>query len=617
MWVAAKKLLALFCTCLVLALHGSLVAQEEGVPYYTLDPVIVTHSRIPEKLSNVGQSVSVISREQIELLPVHSIPALLQTVSGVDLRQRGAYGVQADVGIRGSSFEQTLILVDGVNVSDAQTGHHNLDIPVNLEDIERIEIVKGPGARVYGHNAMAGVINIITRAADHSAVGGYAKRGDYDYWDVGGQGNLSAGHMSNHVSVSQRSSSGHIEKDKTGFDIRTLAYKGAMNRGNKRFKLDLGYVDKDFGAYRFYTDTFPNQRERTETMLAHTSACFDMADSELVSNAFWRRHNDDFEIEIADAWQRNRHQSDAFGIQLNTQFKSKWGTTAVGGEAAMETLQSSNLGDHDRQRSGLFFEQKICPAERWTVGVGTSAMNYSDWGWEYWPGTEMNFAFGDGLHWFASAGRSFRIPTYTELYYDSPANQGNPDLDPEHAWTYESGMRLYKTGLGANFSLFLRDEKDVIDWFRESDSDPWRASNITERTTQGFELGFDLYPGAFLSTRFFSALSIAYTYLDADWDTGEVQSKYVLDQLCHQVNGSVTLDWFEALTQVFSARYQEHMSGDSYMVVDMRLLYKKNSWEAFLDVTNLFDEEYVESGFSPMPGRWIVGGIRFNMDFEK
>jgi iron complex outermembrane receptor protein len=178
-------------------------------------------------------------------------------------------------------------------------------------------------------------------------------------------------------------------------------------------------------------------------------------------------------------------------------------------------------------------------------------------------------------------------------------------------------MRLYKTGLGANFSLFLRDEKDVIDWFRESDSGPWRASNITERTTQGFELGLDLYPGAFLSTRFFSALSIAYTYLDADWDTGEVQSKYVLDQLCHQVNGSVTLDWFEALTQVFSARYQEHMSGGSYMVVDMRLLHKKNSWEAFLDVTNLFDEEYVESGFSPMPGRWIVGGIRFNMDFEK
>jgi len=602
--------------CLLLACNGSLMAQEEDAPCYTLDPVVVTHSRIPQHLSKIGQSVSIISREEIEVLPVDNIADLLEYVSGVDIRQRGVHGVQADATIRGSSFEQTLILVDGINVSDSQTGHHNLDLPVNLEDIERIEVLKGPGARIYGHNAMAGVINIITREVDRSAVGGYAKYGDYDYYDVGAHGALKLGNMSNRVSVSRRSSAGHIEKEKTGFDINTLTYKGAINSGNHKFQLGLGYIDKDFGAYRFYSDTYPNQQERTDTLLAYTSAHLKMVDLEVMPRVFWRRHNDDFKIEIKDNWDRNQHRSDAYGVELCSRFKSALGTTAVGGEITLEDLKSSNLGDHDRRRTGVFFEQKFYPAEWFTFGLGASAMNYSDWGWEYWPGAESNVEFMDGFNWFASLGRSFRIPTYTELYYDTLANQGNPHLKPERAWTYETGIRRREKGLGANFSLFFRDAEDVIDWSRAPDQDTWKARNIAESTTQGFELGFDFYPGAFFKTTFVSSVNIAYTYLDSDWDTGEFDSKYVLDHLRHQLHGSVILDWFDGLTHAVKARYEERVVGDSHVVVDTRLAYKWHKYEVFLEVTNLFDEQYVESGFAPMPGRWIMGGVKLNMDFE-
>jgi vitamin B12 transporter len=600
--------------CFIWAHQAPLMAQEEDVPCHTLDPVVVTGSLIPEHLSRVGQSVSVISREDIEVFPADNIADLLETVSGVDIRQRGPHGVQADVAIRGSSFEQTLVLIDGVPVSDSQTGHHNLDLPVNLEDIECIEVLKGPGARMYGQNAMAGVINIITRDVDHSAIGGYGKYGDYDYDDFGGHGAVKTGDMAHRVSVSRRSSTGYIQD--TDFDINTLFYKGIIHSGGHKYQVGLGYTDKDFGAYRFYSDAFPNQRERTETLLAYSSAHFKMADVELMPQIFWRRHDDDFKIEIGSDWYRNDHRTDAYGVQLTSRIKSEWGTTAFGGEIALEDLQSSQLGDHDRQRSGVFLEHKFYALERLTLGLGASAVHYSHWGWECWPGAESNVELTDRLNWFASVGRSFRIPSFTEWYYDTPANQGNPDLKPEQAWTYETGLRWRKKGLGANLGLFLRNAEDVIDWSRVSEQDPWKARNIAESTTQGFELGLDFYPAAFSDTKFLSAVNVSYTYLDSDWDAGELESKYVLDHLRHQLHGSIILDWLDNLNQTVLARYEKRMAGEFCIVLDTRLTYQWHKCEVFLEATNLFDEAYVESGFVPMPGRWIVGGLKFDMDLK-
>lgn len=600
--------------CLILVCHGPAMAQEEGPPCYTLDPVVVTGTHIPEHLSRIGHCVTVISREEIETLPVDNMADLLETVSGVDVRQRGGHGVQADVAIRGSSFEQTLILVDGVNVSDAQTGHHNLDLPVNLEDVERIEVLKGPGARIYGHNAMAGVINIITRKAGESGLAGHVTYGDYDYLDVGASGVFKIGATSNRVSLSRRSSTGHIPEEETDFDANTLAYRGTIDAENHEFSLSLGYTDKDFGAYRFYTDAYPNQRERTDTLLAHGSAHLRMGDLEVMPRVFWRRHHDDFKIQIQDDWYQNEHRTDAYGVQLSSRLTSTWGVTAVGGEIAFEDLESSNLGDHDRHRGGLSLEHKFRPTDRSTFGIGASAINYSDWGWEYWPGVEWNLTLKDGLHGFASMGRSFRVPTYTELYYDTPANQGNPDLKPERGWTYEAGLRWREKGLSGHFSLFLRDAEDVIDWIRTSDLDPWKAQNVVENRTEGFEVGFDLYPEAYLKTSLISTVRLSYTYLDSDWDTEGLESKYVLDHLRHQVHGSITLDWLDSLTQALQARWEKRMANDSHVVVDTRLTYQWHTYEVFLEVTNLFDKEYVESGFAPMPGRWIMGGLRIRSD---
>ncbi|MGA1790795.1 MAG: TonB-dependent receptor plug domain-containing protein [bacterium] len=628
-WNVIKGILpmALLCAMMVCILFLVLIhknafpAQEKEVPYYQLDPVVITGSYIPDHRSRVARSVSIISREEIGLLPVDNVQDLLEYVNGVDIRQRGTHGVQADVSIRGSTFEQTLILVDGINVNDPQTGHHNLDLPINLEDIERIEVLKGPGARIYG--GMSGAINIITRDVERSAVEGQVKYGQHDFYGLDLNGAFKTGDTSNRASFSRRSSSGHLKDKPTDFDIRTLAYKSTINKGAHKYQINLGFVDKDFGAYGFYSDAYPNEREQTDTLFAHSSANLEFEDLEVIPRVFWRRHNDDFRIEIPELnhWNRNEHRTDTFGTQLNSRFTSEWGITAFGGEITFESLDSSNMGDHKRDRSGIFLEHKYYPVEWLTFGLGVSAMKYSGRDWEFWPGTELNVELIHKIHWFSSFGRSFRIPTYTELYYNLLAdpntvpNLGNPNLNPEKAWTYETGIRWREKGLSINFSLFWRDSKDLIDWSRIPGETTWKVRNISESTTQGFESGLDFHPSASAGKPNVSSVHLAYTYLDSDWDPGPFESKYVLDHLRHQLHGSITLDWYKGLTQTVKARYEERMIGDSYTIIDTRLGYRLNQYEFFLEASNLLDEEYVESGFAPMPDFWIIGGIRFNMNF--
>jgi len=599
---------------LVLAANATLMAQQNSVQYYELDPVVVTGSRIPYHLSESAYSVSVISREEIAILPADNISDILEHVNGVDVRRRGAHGVQADVGIRGGTYEQTLIMIDGVNISDPQTGHHNMDLPVNLNDIERIEIVKGPAARIYGPNAVGGVINIITRDVNSNSFGGHGAYGEYGYYDLGAQAALSSDKVSGRLSASRRYSSGYLGGKDTDFDIKTINYKGILKNGSNKFQLGMGFSDKDFGAYKFYSDIFPDQREKTETFLLYGNADLKMADMEIMPRIHWRHHKDEFKININEVWNVNDHRTDVLGAQVNTLIISGLGATSIGGEAELEDMESSSLGDHDRGRQSVFLEHRLYPSDRLTVGMGASAVHYSSWGWEYWPGADMSIELIDGLTWFTSFEKSFRVPTYTELYYVTPANKGNPDLKPEEAWTGETGLRWLIDGVTADFSLFYRDSEDVIDWSRRPGETAWQATNIATVRTKGGEVGVTFYPQSFFNTKWLSSVGIAYTYLDSDRDTKGMESKYALDYLRHQVNGSMVFTWLSSLKQVIKARYEKRMVGDDYTVVDTRLTYAFTNYEVFLEATNLFNENYIESGFTPMPDRWIIGGLKFKWE---
>ncbi len=605
---------AFLCLFLFMAVSWSEVSAGKEVQSHSIEEMVVTGSAIPRQLSRVSQSMVVIGREEIESIPATSISDLLETVNGLDIRQRGASGIQADVSIRGSSFEETLILVDGFNVSDAQTGHHNMNLPVNLEDIERIEILKGPGARVYGHNAMSGVINIITRDPDTTSVAGGLELGQHEYYGINGNASGKIKGLSNRVSVSHRGSSGYLKSEETDFDTKTISYKGAIKGKNHAVKIGLGYTENDFGAYKFYSDAFPDQRENTDTLLAYGGGEFKLSRVDFSPKVFWRRNEDIFDIDISGNWFQNRHQTDSYGFQVHNRFESILGETAFGGEIIEENLKSSNLGDHDRRRYGLFFEHQIFPVEPVQLGMGASIMKYGEWGWEYWPGADVNIQLGSGINGFASVARSFRIPTYTELYYNTPANQGNSELVAEKAWTGEVGLRRFKNGLGIGISLFYRDAENVIDWSREPGGAVWKVRNIADMDTRGAETSLDIYPGVLFDRFHRVNFQIAYTRLDSDRDTGDFESKYVLDHLRDQLNGAISIAWADPLVQSIKVRYEKRMNGASHIVADSRFTCRWNLFEMFLDITNIFNETYIDNGFGPAPGRWIVGGVRFNRD---
>ena len=593
--------------CIVYVLHAEMKQD------HTLSPIIVTAKEYSDYVTETGQAMTIIHGDRIIELPFDNIADVLSYVSGVDVQQRGAHGVQSDVSIRGSGFEQTLILLDGMSFNNPQTGHHNMDIPINLEDIERIEIIKGPGVRKYGANAMAGVINIISKSGNKTAFNGHLAYGEYDYYNMGAQSQIKTHAVSNRISFNKKYSSGHLPDDFTNFDIMSLSYQGKIQLEKHEIRFGSGYLDKDFGANQFYTDIYPHQKEQTKTFQLYSQAQFQFGRFMIEPQISWLQHKDVFDMEIGTTWYRNDHQSDVIESKLISRYKTDLGELLLGCEYTQEELDSSNLMNRKRNRKGGFIEQKMFINDFMALSGGISYLYSDQWGWEYWPGAEINLAISEQLNIFASVAKTVRIPTFTELYYQTPANLGNPNLNPEYQISSELGCRFLDIGFFASqISVFHRSTRDVIDWVRESINTPWQAENIGQIKTQGIEVGLTVLKDFFAPIPFIQTIRLDYTFLDANRELGPLTSKYALDHLTHQFHTSIQFDWYDQIKHTVTLKMNERLKGDSYIIMDTHLTYDFQWAKGFINLTNCFDEEYTEAGFAPMPGRWFIAGIRMS-----
>ncbi|MEE8577298.1 MAG: TonB-dependent receptor [candidate division Zixibacteria bacterium] len=585
-------------------------AEEERI--YELDTsIVVTATRTPSTLADLARSVVVIGRSEIDAAPVSSVEELLAGVLSVDARKRGAPGVQSDISIRGGTFEQTLLLIDGIKVTDPQTGHHNIDLPVTLADIERIEILKGPGSRLYGPNAMGGVINIITRQAGEKLTHLETSVGSYGLFERMVTLSHPVGLMTNRVTLARSNSTGY--RNNTEFDITRLSYAAGFRTGAGLVNLSARYLDKEFGANQFYSDLFPDEWEATETLMLSAVGDLESGPVLMEPKIFWRRHKDDFVLDRnRPDWYRNRHTTDQYGVEFQATIPSSWGTTVVGGELAAEEMKSSSLGDHSRTRGGALFEICLSPIPRLLLVGGAMAYCYTDWGWDVWPGIDLGYQLATGTRLFFSAGRSFRVPTFTDLYYQSPANLGNPDLRLERSWTYEIGARCRKNGFSTNVSGFIRRGTDLIDWARQAPTDPWQVLNVSDVTTRGVEVETSLQLDRVLGHSPISRVAVSYTFLDSRRSDGDFESKYMLDHPEHQVVVNLNQNWTGAVRQSWAIRYLKRLQGDEYFLVDTRLSWKLRKIELFAEATNIFNIPYTELGTIPMPGRWLRAGLRFD-----
>jgi iron complex outermembrane receptor protein len=637
------------CSILTLPVSAQIncdtLAVKDPIKELELDEVVVSAQRAPAVQSELMRVVQVISRAEIERSASNDLSSLLQYVRGVDIRARGPHGVQADVGIRGGTFDQTLILLNGINISDPQTGHHHLNMPVDIQSIERIEVLQGPGARVFGPNAFNGAINIITSPAGQAGFAANLSAGEFGYFTAGVSGGFKTGKIGHGFSVQRSGSDGFIEN--TDFSLQSFYYRLGLPTNKMEIDLQAGLNHKAFGANSFYTPRFPEQFEQTRSQFVSLQAS-SKTRVKLLGTLFWRRHHDRFELfrNEAPAWYagHNYHRTDVLGASINWKRNGGFGKTLAGIDYRFEHIYSNVLGEtlskplavggvenawftRAHARSGLSFllEQNIYLG-RFSFSGGALVYLNSDLNDRvgFFPGLDMGWQMNENLRFYASANKTLRLPTFTDLFYSGPANLGNPALLPEEALSLETGIKWNEKSFSFDAAVFHRIGKNLIDWVKAPGEELWKSMNHTQVNISGFETGVVIRPFVENSTSLRSAsFSLQYAALYADKISGELVSNYVLDHLKHQFqitsyipltsqlgidlrlarnhrNGAYMLYYDGAFTglQVF----------EPYWLADANVQYRLGQLTLSAGATNLLNSHYVSIANVPQPGRWFIAG---------
>jgi len=587
-----KKYLFLICFLLICA---NLSAQDEP---QALDKIIV-YKIEPYELGEVR----VITDEQIKSLPVYSVSDAISYL-GVDLQSRSPFGVQTDFSIRGSTFQEVLILINGMRVNDCQSAHHNSDLPVNLEDIERIEVYPGNLNASFGMDSFAGTINIVTKKPQESK---------YTIQLSGGENSTKIGsfsfgnrknNLSNQFSVERKESNG-FQYD-TDFKILTVSSHHIYDFDLGNIKLDLGYNEKEFGAYDFYTPGkgYPS-KEWTKTEFAGLSGELKYEEFTIMPKIYWRRHFDKFMLDkTRPDWYVNHHKTDTFNQQCSLRFPVSFlGSLTLGEETIQERINSTNLGKYTREHYSFYIQNEKRLFENFLFSLGGRYDHFDDFSDYFSPLFLIRYEFPSyQIH--LSASRSIRRPSFTELYYNDPTTEGHPSLSVEEAINYETGILCHfkeKHHFGLN--LFGRQEDDLIDWAKTNPTDTkWKVRNIGKAQV----LGLDLYGKIDLEN---TDLTFKYTYVNrAIKDKGGYLPKYGPISLKHYLNLGFDINFLGQ--QRINFFFKKRPTRDGWILTDLRLSKNIENFELFLDINNLFNVEYEEIKGIPSPGRWVQAGLR-------
>ncbi|MDN5423659.1 MAG: TonB-dependent receptor [Chryseobacterium sp.] len=562
---------------------------------------------------NANQNITVITKEDIAHSPAKSIDEVLQQVPGMDIRRRGANGVQSDICFRGSSFEQVLLLLNGIRMNDSQTGHNSMNIPVDMDDVERIEIIKGPAARRFGQNAYAGVINIITKTTPGKRVKISADGGDFETYGFGFNAQLGNEKFSNALQANSASSQGYMYN--TDYEIRNVFYQSKLNIKNGDLKLQAGFSEKKFGANGFYASkSATEQYEETQASIVSLSHQQTFGALKLSSNVYWRRGQDMYlyDRNKPDVY-RNMHIGNNVGGEVNSSYQWGLGTTGIGVELRKEFLASNNLGERNRFVSQVFFEHHFSLLDKkLNISPGISWANYSKEGNFFYPGLDVGYNFNQNNKIYGNIARVHRVPTFTDLYYVSKTEQGNPALLPENAVSSEVGYQYQNSRILAKVSGFMRNTKNSIDWVKKSLTDPvWYAQNVGKIDTKGIEVE--------LSHRVFDWLkyTAGYTYLDSKIkESDDFVSRYILDNLQHQVVAKLETRFLKYFTNELVYRYNERMNLGTYNLLDEKLSFAKKDFSVYVLINNVTNTKYTEAFGVEMPQRWFHLGFSYTINIK-
>tara|TARA_A200000113_G_scaffold152558_1_gene137441 strand:- start:4289 stop:6124 length:1836 start_codon:yes stop_codon:yes gene_type:complete len=584
---------------------------QDSVSTQKLLEVILTSNRIENSFNQKSKTVQLITSEQIQRTGITHLVDILQQVAGVDVKRRGAGAAQADLNIRGGTFDQTLLLIDGIKLDDAQTGHHTLNFLPPPEMVERIEIIKGPAARAYGLNAFTGAINIVTKKEISQRLSLNLQKGNYD--QTNGSILFGSSNKNNNVIgfISKNTSDGY--RYNSDYQQSNFFIKSTFNKKKTPMDFITSYSGRKFGANGFYaTSSAIDQYEETQASLFAISQRYINGDLIFKPKVYWRRGQDMYEyVRDRPEIYRNLHITNKMGGALDASITSNFGLTGMGIDISKVDIRSNNLGNRNRTVVNFFLEHRFYFLNnKIDITPGLASNYFSDFGWYSFPGIDLGFQLTSELRFYGNLGSTYRIPTFTDLFYSDRTTLGNSNLKPEEANSSELGIHFSSFNVSISLAYFNRKSKNLIDFVKSNEDELWKAENIQEIKTSGVD--FELLHIIKLNELTHN-FKISYSYLENKLDINRYNfSQYSINNdLKHHFVWTYSLPVHQNLKAFFAYKYVERFAEESYNILDFSARWSIKSFELSIYLNNILNTEYWESNLVTMPKGNGLLGVRY------
>jgi iron complex outermembrane receptor protein len=605
--LALIKKLSLNMVCLVFAAGmQTAFAQNPSTPQSTTIPtrsetMVVLGSAAPVPLAESSRDVVVLPLDGKKLAAETPLDFLRQD-SSIFLEQRGAGGAQSDLVLRGGSFEQTLVLLNGFRINDSQAAHHNLDLPIPLEAMDSIQVLEGAGSTLHGVDALSGVVDFLTAAPDHATLLLRAAAGSYESNEESLLAGATLGSWSGRLTASRNFSTGFMaDRDYRNEDASAENWFGSRLGITD---LMLAASDRSFGANQFYGPY--NSWERTKGWFA--SARQELG-SRTVAAFGYRRHTDEFILlrDNPSVYENNHIDGSWQASMRHTVPIANPSLLLLGLEADGDSIHSNNLGTHARNRGAGYVDLDLRPAKRrWNLSVGAREEVFSGGAQAaFAPQLSGSLRAADELRLRASGGYGFRIPTYTDLYYSDPATIGNPNLKPESSWSGDGGADWAPSKrLSLSVTGFYARQHNAIDYVRANPAQKWQAVNLSGLQFAGVESTLTWVPAHSQAVRIsWTALHGAQSALNG------LQSEDIFNYPVENIHASWTVALGRAFAIGNSVQLAQRYQQTVYPVWNASFTHDSGRIRPYLRLSNLSNTGYQEITGVAMPGRSITGGL--------
>ena len=604
----------------------------------------VTGTRAPLPADKAVRLVQVLDRQAIQASSAQSVNDLLKQVAGIDVRQRGAFGIQTDISVNGGTEDQLTVLLNGINISNPHTGHLTFDLPVNIDDIERIEVIEGGASRVYGCQAFSGAINIVTRTDNDNHLQAHAYGGSY------GTAGANAGLTLTTSDFNNRLSGGYVRSDggtyNDDFNKANAYWRGRYSSDHIQATIQAGLSTMNYGANTFYGTGSDSQYEENRRYLVSASAEY-KGQVNIPVQLYWNRSLDHYVWMRAnpEAYQ-NFHQTNVYGANAGANTTWALGKTAIGIELRRENILSTRLGKElpegeqhkvpghnayykykdGRTNLGLYLEHNIL-IDNATISLGLLANDNTavTGGMRLYPGIDISWRLGQ-MKLFASFNQSLRTPTYTDLYYNGPGLEGNSQLKPEKSTDWHVGASFTAEGFNTQVKAFYRKGTDMIDWVKKTGETVYTTAN-SDIDNIGAEMLTSVDLARLLPSTPLRQLTLGYCYNFKHRVNTEQQASYAsrLTFLRHKLTATLQHNIFSHLDAQWNltlknrhgefdnAKTGQTQKYGTFATLDLKLTWTRPHYSLYLQANNLTDYAYYDFANIQQPGLWFMGGLKLNL----